>query len=206
MGEDRGYSDSYEDALRLAATVHARQSRKGTDIPYVTHLCHVSVILLDHGYSKEIAIAGLLHDVVEDQGYDLVAIEKRFGPRVAGIVAALSEDKLDADGRKRPWEVRKQGGLAQMRQAGADAVAVKVADTLHNARTIALDARREGTAVWQRFTERPLPMLAHYHQILEVARERMGGHALVQELTGALEELAQVAGEAGVVTSPVVQP
>lgn len=197
MDGEPGYSDSYEDALRLAAIAHAHQKRKGTDIPYVTHLCHVSVILLHHGFSREVAIAGLLHDAVEDQGYDLAVIETRFGPRVAEIVVALSEHKLDAGGRERPWEVRKRGGLAQMRQAGPEAVAVKVADTLHNARTIALDVRREGPAVWQRFTRRPVSMLAHYHQVLQVAQERLGAHPLVDGLADALEDLARIVDEAG---------
>ena len=190
-----GYSELYEDALRLAAIAHRHQNRKGCDLPYITHPVHVSVILLRHGFPTEVAIAGLLHDVVEDQGYDLSQIEHRFGPRVAEIVAALSERKADAQGVKRPWEVRKQEGLEHMRQTSLEAVAVKTADALHNTRCTALDARREGPQVWLRFTRGPEPTLDYYQQVLQVARQRLQDHPLVDELADALEDLARAMGE-----------
>jgi len=195
MSSRSGYYERYEMALRLAATAHRRQKRKGTDLPYVTHPVHVSVILLRHGFPTDVAIAGLLHDVVEDQGYALAEIEEGFGPRVAEIVAALSERKRDARGIKRPWEVRKREGLEHMRQASTEAAAVKVADTLHNVRSIILDARREGPQVWERFNRGPDAMLDHYRQILQIARERLGDHPLVEELAEALDDLARVVGQ-----------
>jgi len=198
MDADRGYSELYEDALRLAATVHRRQMRKGTEIPYVTHLVHVSVILMRHGFPIEVVVAGLLHDIVEDQGYSLREIRQRFGERVAEVVAALSEQKLDHEGRKRPWEARKREGLAHLRQASQAAVAVKAADTLHNARCTALDVRREGSKVWQRFTCGPEFMLSNYREILRVARDRLGDHALVDELADAVEDFARAIDEVGV--------
>jgi (p)ppGpp synthase/HD superfamily hydrolase len=130
MDIEQGYSERYEQALRLAATAYRHQNRKGGDLPYISHPVHVSVILLRYGFSTDVAIAGLLHDVVEDQGVDLSEIEKRFGPQVA----ALSEHKTDDQGVKRPWEARKQEALGHMREACPEVVAVKAADTLHNAR------------------------------------------------------------------------
>jgi (p)ppGpp synthase/HD superfamily hydrolase len=185
------YSERYEDALRLAATAHRGQRRKGSDLPYITHPFHVSVILLRHGFSTDVAIAGLLHDVVEDQGIEPRQIEERFGRRITEIVVALSERKMDDHGAKRPWEIRKREALEHLRQASLEAVAVKAADTLHNARCTALDVRREGPEVWGRFTRGREPLLTYYRQIVRIAQERLPGHPLVEELADAVEHLVQ---------------
>ncbi len=186
------YSERYEDALRLAATAHQRQRRKGSDLPYITHPFHVSVILLRHGFPIDVAIAGMLHDVVEDQDIAPDQIEGRFGERVAEIVVALSERKSDTRGAKRPWEVRKREALEYIRRASPEAVAVKAADTLHNARCTVLDVRREGPEVWGRFTRGHGPTLDYYRRILHIARERLPGHPLVDELAGAIEDFARL--------------
>ena len=86
------YSERYDEALALAARAHRHQTRKGSDVPYLVHVVHVSVILLGHGFPRDVAIAGLLHDVVEDQGIPLSDIEADFGQAVANMVAAASEE------------------------------------------------------------------------------------------------------------------
>jgi lactoylglutathione lyase len=196
-----GYDELYEEALRLAARAHRNQVRKGTDLPYLTHPVHVSAILRRYGFPREVAIAGLLHDVVEDQDVSLEEIEGCFGAQVAEIVKALSERKMQADrtGRSevRPWHVRKQEAVEQIRQANAGAAAVKAADTLHNARSIAYDLRHEGGAVWQRFTGGPTDILGYYRQIVQAVREKLGDHSLVIELARAVEDLAQMADPPG---------
>jgi (p)ppGpp synthase/HD superfamily hydrolase len=161
---------------------------------------HVSAILLQHGFSTELAIAGLLHDVVEDQDVALADLESQFGPRVAEIVAALSEHKLAGDGdggtpgKPRSWRVRKEEAVEQIRQGSRAAAAVKAADTLHNVQSIAFDLRHEGDAVWQRFTRGPDEMLGYYAQIVRVVREKLGDHALVLEMAQAVEDLVQMVG------------
>ena len=84
--------------------------------------------------------------------------------------------------------------MEQIRQAGAEAAAVKAADTLHNAQSIAFDLRREGDTVWERFTRGPDEMLGYYAQIVRVVREKLGDHALVRETTEAVQMLAQMIG------------
>ena len=197
MAIERGYSERYEQALRLAASAHRHQNRKSSDLPYITHPFHVSVILLRHGFPMDVAIAGLLHDVVEDQGVDLSEIEDRFGGRVAEFVAALSERKRDAEGVKRPWEVRKREALEHMRQAGPEVAAIKVADALHNVHCTARDVCRDGPQAWRRFNRGPDHQLDYYRRIIQVAREKLGDHPLVDELAGAVDDLARLAGKAG---------
>ncbi|MCJ7737683.1 MAG: HD domain-containing protein [Anaerolineae bacterium] len=192
MTGDGGYSELYERALRIAAGSHRRQNRKGSAIPYITHPVHVSLILLRYGFPMEVCIAGLLHDVVEDQNYTLAAIDKDFGPRVAHIVGALSETKSDGRGNKLPWEIRKADGLAKVRQAGQEAAAVKAADTIHNINSTLYDIRASGVAVLDRFNRGPQQMLANYRKIVALVDKAIGPHPLADELAAATVDLGEV--------------
>lgn len=190
----KAYSRRYEAALTLAAQAHRHQQRKAGDVPYIVHPVHVSTILLRYGFSEDVVIAGLLHDVVEDQGIPPKCIEADFGPVVAEIVAAVSERKLEA-GAPRPWEIRKQEYLAQVREASPEAVAVKAADALHNAHSLARDLDRYGPSIWCRFSRGPDPSLWYYQSICALVRERLGQHPLADELTQAVSALERVIAE-----------
>ncbi|MGD2144397.1 MAG: HD domain-containing protein [Anaerolineae bacterium] len=195
MQRQVGYSEQYEEALRVATVAHRRQTRKGSGLPYIIHPFHVSVILMRHGFSKHAVIAGLLHDVVEDQGLSIVQIEELSGVRVAEIVEAMSERKKDSEGVRRPWDVRKREALDQIRAASDDAVAVKAADTVHNARSFVQDLRQEGVEIWQHFNRGPRAQLDYYCEIRGIVEDRLGAHPLVAELADAVEALAGVIGE-----------
>src|SRR6185503_15499580 len=96
---------------------------------------HVATILLAHGFDEDLAIAGLLHDTVEDCDVDGGEIASRFGDGVAGLVHAVTEQKTDDAGAKRPWRDRKLDVLAHLRAGGPRVAALKCADALHNAAT-----------------------------------------------------------------------
>jgi (p)ppGpp synthase/HD superfamily hydrolase len=185
-----GYSKRYDKALTLAASAHRVQKRKGSDIPYIVHPVHVSVILLRHGFSEDIAIAGLLHDVVEDQDVPLDDIEADFGATVAEMVATLSEKKREG-GIERRWEIRKREKLEQLRTTSLGTVAVKAADSLHNARSLASDLRRQGPSFWANLARGPELTLWYYRSIATIVRQRLGAHPLVDELDGAVQDLEQ---------------
>jgi (p)ppGpp synthase/HD superfamily hydrolase len=182
------FSERYQAALVLAARAHQDQVRKAGGEPYVVHVVHVSVILLRHGFSEEVAIAGLLHDVVEDQDVPLAEIEAGFGPAVTGMVAALTERKEEG-GQERPWEDRKREALAHLEHANREAVAVKAADTLHNARSLALALDRVGPSIWERFKRGPAETLWYYREVAAAVRARLGAHPLADELEAAITSL-----------------
>ena len=97
----------FDAAVRYAREVHATQTRKGTNAPYLAHLLGVASIVLDDGGNEDEAIAALLHDAAEDQGgrARLEDIRSRFGNAVAKIV----EDCTDSwDTPKKPWAERKR--------------------------------------------------------------------------------------------------
>jgi HD domain len=103
----------FDEAVLYAIHLHAAQRRKGTDIPYVAHLFAVASLVISHGGDEDEAIAGLLHDAVEDQGgkATLEAIRARFGQRVADIVEGCTDtDEVP----KPPWRQRKERYLKPM--------------------------------------------------------------------------------------------
>jgi (p)ppGpp synthase/HD superfamily hydrolase len=186
-----GFSARYDAALALAARAHRAQLRKGTDIPYIAHPLHVSLILIRHGFGEDLAIAGLLHDVVEDTDVLLERITAEFGDEVARLVEAVSETKT-ADGAERPWEERKAEKLAHLLEGGPDVAALKAADAIHNARSIAADLRESGPSVWGRFKRGADQTLWYYREILAGVRAKLGDHPITLELVSAVEDLAEV--------------
>src|SRR5450631_1910449 len=100
--EDDGASVIFA-ALRFAGDAHSGQFRKGTRVPYLIHPLNVAKILLDCGCSDELAVAGLLHDTVEDTAVTLEQIRASFGDAVARLVEFATEpEKLWT------WERRKE--------------------------------------------------------------------------------------------------
>jgi (p)ppGpp synthase/HD superfamily hydrolase len=184
-----GFSPRYDAALALAARAHRGQVRKGTDLPYIAHVVHVSVILIRHGFGEELVIAGLLHDVVEDCDVPIERIAADFGAEVARLVEAVSETKA-IDGTELPWEQRKAEKLAHLRAGAPDVAALKAADAIHTARSIAADLRADGPSVWARFKRSRQQSIAYYQAILDGVREKLGKHSIVAELADAVGELA----------------
>ena len=184
----------FEDALIHAAQLHARQLRKGTPVPYVSHLLGVASIALEHGADEDEAIAALLHDAVEDQGGapTLAEIRRRFGERVAAIV----EGCTDADTTpKPPWRERKESYVAHLADASSSVRLVSASDKLHNARSILTDYRKLGEELWTRFKGGKPGTLWYYRALVEAFRAH-GSTPLVEELAHAVAELERLASEA----------
>ena len=140
----------FRKAFQFAAGKHAGQTRKASTIPYVAHLMGVASLVLEAGGDEDLAIAALLHDVVEDCGGApmLKEVRRRFGRRVANVV----EGSTDADtSPKPPWRERKQEYLRHLAVADGDTRLVVAADKLNNVRSILSDYREIGESVWTRF-------------------------------------------------------
>ena len=176
-------------AVTFALNIHGEQTRKGSEVPYISHLLGVASLVLEHGGDEEQAMAGLLHDAVEDQGaHQLEVIRDRFGARVAAIV----EGCTDADTLpKPPWRTRKEAYIAHLEHAGADVWLVSCADKLHNARAIGTDLRTHGLAVHDRFKGGRDGTLWYYAKLAETFERLMPG-PLAVELTEAVREIERL--------------
>ena len=183
----------FEEALVYAARLHAGQLRKGTAIPYVSHLLAVAGLVLENGGVEDEAIAALLHDAVEDQGGAATReeIRRRFGESVAVIVDGCTDAETIP---KPPWRERKERYVAHIADAPASVRLVSASDKLHNARSILSDLRSDGEAVWQRFKGGKEGTLWYYRSLVEAFRAH-GSSPLVDELTRTVAAIERLAAE-----------
>ena len=151
-------SERFDRALKMASDLHRSQQRKGTDarpVPYLAHvLAVVSTVLADEP-DEVVAIAAALHDGPEDQGGRpiLERIRNEFGLRVAEIVESCSDT---FEQPKPAWAERKKAFLARLAATkDRQALVVKCADCLANARDTLLDYQLDGNRVWDRFKAMP---------------------------------------------------
>ena len=190
-------SPDFVEALTQAGHLHRKQTRKGTEIPYLSHIMAVATIVLEHGGSEEEAIAALLHDAVEDQGGQPVLdwIRRRFGTTVADIV----EGCTDAYAEPKPeWQKRKVAYIAHLRdpKTSASTRLVSAADKLHNASAILYDYRRLGDDLWKRFTGGRECTLWYYAAVVEALRTG-GDTDLLRELDEVVTRLRAAANANG---------
>jgi len=186
--------ERFEDALIFAGKSHAGQTRKGSTVPYIAHLIGVTSLVLEAGGDEDLAIAALLHDVVEDCGGApmLKVIRKRFGKRVAKIVDGCT----DSDSfPKPPWLERKQTYINHLKKADADTRLVSAADKLHNVRSIVADYRVIGESVWSRFSGGRDGTLWYYRALMDEFQQRKPNR-ITRELQLAVKELETLAQSA----------
>jgi GTP pyrophosphokinase len=145
----------------------------------------VAALILENGGRETEAIAGLLHDAIEDQGVSRSELRRRFGASVARIVAGCT----DADEwPKPPWKNRKRQYLADLRKAPVDVLLVSAADKVHNARAILTDYRVLGEKLWERFNGGREGTLWYYRALVRILRTR-GPAGLADELRRVVGEL-----------------
>jgi (p)ppGpp synthase/HD superfamily hydrolase len=181
----------FQEALLYASQLHSMQTRKGTSVPYISHLLGVTALVLEDGGDEDQAIAALLHDAVEDQGghETLREIQLRFGERVAHIVAGVTDTFTNP---KPPWRTRKEDYIEHLKQASPEIWRVSLADKLHNARSILADLRTNGPSTWDRFRGGKDGTLWYYHTLLDVFLQR-DSNWMVEELARVLEEIDRLA-------------
>lgn len=183
----------FKKALIFALAAHKGHLRKGTKIPYASHLLAVASIVIDYGGNENEAIAALLHDCVEDCGVVPKQIRAIFGGEVANIVVACS-DSLEKDPRHKPdWRPRKEAYLKHLKTAPPPVLLVSAADKLHNVRSIVKDLLEIGHKVWARFNGGEKGTLWYYKILVKVFKKRGEHRMLVDELARTVAELQRLA-------------
>lgn len=190
-------TEHFDRAVQYANRIHADQTRKGTDVPYMTHLLGVASLVLENGaQSEEEVIGALLHDAAEDQGGRprLEDIREQFGEQVGHIVDACTDSY---ESPKPPWRPRKEAYVTHVRervQRGGDepALRVSLADKLHNTRAILADVRESGDAVFERFNGKKDGTIWYYAALVDAFRGFP--NRMVGELEREVTELRRLAG------------
>jgi len=189
-------TERFLDALNYSNQQHAGQTRKSTNIAYISHPIGVAGLILEVGGDEDQAIAGLLHDVPENCRGEprLAEILAKFGPRVEEIVRGCS-DALPLEGEvEKPWKERKQAHLDELLRANYDVLLVTAADKTHSARAIATDLDTVGYLVWNRFNASPEEIIWYYESVYWILRNSKVTSSLMAQLQIAIERMKMVKG------------
>ncbi len=176
-------------AIAYAQRHHAGQRRPDDDAPFIVHPLEVASLLHTAGAAFDVIAAGLLHDTLEKTDATPDELRERFGPAVAAIVDAVTEDERIADYRERKAALRRQ-----VAAAGREAQMVFAADKISKLRELG----RHGSPRSSSGGAAPLPLrLDHYARCLALVEENLDDALLVGWLRLELGRLTAATALAG---------
>ncbi len=197
----KGYDfDHLSSAIRFASYAHQDEFRKGTTVPYVVHPLDVLSILLKNGASEDLAIAGVLHDVLEDTPHSRKEIRKNFGDAVGTLVEGASESEALTKGvpneeKKKTWKLRKTERIEKVKTSGRELRLLICADKLANIRDLLVDLHVRGEPAWEKFNAPKEEEEWYYREIAAAMASSKGtdsdisGTAAYQELERCIQEV-----------------
>jgi GTP pyrophosphokinase len=158
----------------MARSAHANQNRSSGEL-YINHPIAVARIVADIGLDEVSIVAALLHDAVEDTEITISDVESNFGSEVSAIVDGVTKlERLQFDSKEAQQAATMRKMLVAMAR-DLRVLMIKLADRLHNMRTIAAVPHEKQQRVAQETLDIYAP-LAH----------RLG----MQEIKQQLEDLA----------------
>ena len=140
----------YDEAFRYAHELHRRQTRKGTPIPYISHLMCVSAIVIEHGGNEDQSIGALFMTPRR------IRADRKRSTRSGGASAKRSP-RLSMTAPTRGSSRNPNGDRARrltsrtLPAKSPRSLLVSLADKTHNAEAILFDYRALGDPLWQRF-------------------------------------------------------
>lgn len=156
-----------EQAILLAVEAHQGATRKGGNLPYILHPLETAAICATMTDDIDVLAAAVLHDVVEDTAHTMTELEETFGPRIAGLVAAETENKRRNQDPAATWRLRKEETIRGLEGEGRlEVKMLALSDKLSNLRSLYQAYRRQGDQVWTWFHERdPEAHCWYYRQV-----------------------------------------
>jgi (p)ppGpp synthase/HD superfamily hydrolase len=187
-------------AAHFALAWHAEQHRKGSEVPYVSHLLQVAGLVLEHGGDVDQAVAGFLHDSLEDA----TSPEQRraregilrdeFGEDVLRMVRACTDtQESEFLGNKTPWKERKSRYLEHLVHADARCALVTACDKRHNLGALVGDVRARGVQYLSCFNAGATDQVWYFEGIVEALRDRLP-RRLAEELEAVLADFRGLVG------------
>lgn len=173
-----------EKAIIFAAKAHKDQTRKSTDIPYITHPFAVGMLLQKAKCSDEVIAAGILHDTLEDTSATFEELKEQFGVYIANLVLAASEHDKSLS-----WEERKQNTIEKLKDANSEEIQVIIADKLHNLKSIRADLELNGEKTWERFNRGKVDQHWYYASIVKELAPRKKEFKLIRDLEKEVKEV-----------------
>ena len=138
-----------EESIIYATLMYQGKVRKFKGVPFILHPMEVAQILATMTDDQEVIAAGMLHDVLEETDGTLMELEKRFGKRVAMLVASESENDYPGEDRRATWKRRKEETLKILKNSTDIGVRMLwLADKLANIRSLARIYSEVGEELW----------------------------------------------------------
>lgn len=192
------FSERLTVAVDLARRAHNLQTRKGSSVPYLSHLFAVASLVMEAGGNEDQVCAAFLHDVLEDAGPAWAdAIRDELGEHVFSLVLTCTDGLPDGTGKKEAWHTRKLRYIAHLSEESAladEALLISAADKLHNLRSLLLELETNGPETWLRFVKEESTLkgkaqatLWYYESLLTVFERR--AIPIVQQLAPLVEFL-----------------
>ena len=173
-----------EESIIYATVMYQGKVRKFKSVPFILHPMEVAQILATITDDQEVLAAGILHDILEETDGTLAEIEKRFGKRVAMIVASESENDYPGEDRQATWKRRKEESLKILKNS--DDIGVQMlwlADKLANIRSLARMYSEHGEVLWKMLNQNdPMEHCWYYRSVAETVELQLNK-------TGAFKEL-----------------
>lgn len=180
------------EALSYTFELFGRDSRKGSSVPVMAHLLSVCALVQQDGGSEDEAIAGLLHDALEDKPDETSEdeIRQRFGEDVARMVRTATDTPREWVGGPKPaWKQRKQGYIDRVATEAPALLRPTVADKIDNVRAILADQRRIGDDFWARFKAGKEEQLWYYSACFQAYEKAGASPELLKQLKVLVGEL-----------------
>lgn len=168
-----------ENAIIMCFEAHKDQIRKGDGKPYYIHPVMVTMKLAKHGFSDEVLVAALAHDVLEETKMPKEILRKKLGDKVADIVETVTQDD------SLPWEEKKLKYIEKVKNGSFEAKMVSVADKVLNLESFLIAYEEQGEKLWSKFNAPKEKKIWFEEKLLEALSDVK--HSLMDEYRGLLE-------------------
>ena len=158
------WATKIEQAIQFAMEKHSGQLRKGKQKPYILHPLEAGAIVARYTTDEDVICAAFLHDTMEDTGVTLEELTEKFGEKVAGLVASVSENMKEGYSPNDTWKERKVRTIQGLREGSREVKLIGLGDKLSNLREIASDYAEIGEELWRRFNCKSKYLQEWYYQ------------------------------------------
>ncbi|MBQ1194555.1 MAG: HD domain-containing protein [Lachnospiraceae bacterium] len=184
-----GLDERLYEAYLFAADAHKGQVRKGTQIPYFSHIITTLNYAMELTDNVDVLTAAILHDTVEDTSVTIKDIVDRFGKKVAELVAYETEDKRSSRPASETWELRKQETIMHLQDMPADAKIIVLSDKTANAESLVKEWRVFGDEIWNKFNQHDKWKHYWYYSECAKALKEFSDTIVMKKLWEYLDEL-----------------
>lgn len=167
-----------DEALRISARAHRKQTRRGSDTPYIVHPFGVMYIASQYTSNENVLIACLLHDVIEDvpKEYSKSQMMEQFGSEVVDLVMGVTKDRKIND-----WKDSCDDYLYRLeRDAPAESCIIAVADKIHNIMSILEDHKTLGDDIWKIFAADKYSQKWWFESTMKIAKKRIPDNKILE--------------------------